>query len=389
MTTLFAPHFTKSKLTTTLLLCTSLAMTQALIGCTRNDDKKANKKTDTAAQAEGKTAPLDCTSPAAMTGIQQYITKQIAQQANSTVQQLGQQAGINVANVSMDSLLAQMMVNVQNLKAVSGQADQCQGKVAVTIPANDITNANQMAASLNQPTLAQRLAGKGLALDNNTIVAENATFKLPNNGGSYQVNSPSADSIISEVSNVMASSQLKQMMIQNAPTGKSNASSSTNSTTTTTTTTTSTTAANNNTAVATGAGVAGAAGAAAIVHHHVKKHTTSHAAATHHDTAKKEGTSKKPDTKVTTKSSDSKTSTAKTTTHKTSGETASTKTLTDHSSKTVITKTSTEKSSMPAPKVTPKVTKVTTTTTEKTVTKPQAVPNDSTKLTIEQRNEKY
>lgn len=383
MTTVYDPLLTnsvfkKSKLVTTVLLCTSLAMTQVLIGCSRSDDKKTSKKTDTAAQTNTKNAPLDCTSPAAATGIQQYITKQIAQQANSTVQQLGQQAGINVANVSMDSILSQLMVNVQNIKAVSGQADQCQAKVSVTIPANDIANANQMAASVNQPSLAQRLSSKGLALDNNTIVAENAVFKLPTNGGNYQVNNPSADTIISEVSNVMANSQLKQMMIQNAPTANSNAANSA----TVTTTTTQTTSTISNGAVAAGAAVAGA-GTAAVVHHirkhsPVKKTTPTQVAATHHGNAKKTDPKNTTEKKVEPKSTEKK----PLPTHKTTSEVASTKTLTDHSTKTVVKKTTTEKTSTP--------TKVTTThTTEKTTTTPQAVPNDSTKLTIEQRNEKY
>lgn len=361
--------FNKSKLATTMLLCGSLAMTQALIGCTNKDDKKANKKSDTASQTDGKNTPLDCASPATATGIQQYITKQIAQQANSTVQQLGQQAHINVQNVSMDSILAQLMVNVQSVKTVSGQADQCQGKVAVTIPANDIANANQMATSLNQPTLAQRLSSKGLALENNTIVAETATFKLPTNGGGFQVNSPSADTLISEVSNVMASSQLKQMMIQNAPTANSTATSGTATTL-------------NNNAVATATTGAVVAGAGAVAHHAIKKHTSNQGNDTHHASSKrivaKHSTERDDDDeseeKVAKKATTTKASEPKTSIHKTTSETANTK--------TVITKTTTEKTSAP--------TKVTTThTTEKTVTKPQAVPNDTTKLTIEQRNEKY
>lgn len=275
-----------------------------------------------------------------ISSIQQALTTQIAQKATNTVQQLGQQAGLDVANVTMNNTMAQLMVNVQNIKTVADQADQCQGTVSITLPETDVANANQLAASLNQPTLVQRLNGKGLSLENNTIIAQNMGFKITPNAGNFTATSISADSVINEVSNVLANSQLKQMMVQYSPS-------------------TNTTASNS---AATTAGVAVGAGAGA--RNYNRSITTKPQPATQEPKATNIDATKSKSTEI-----------------------ASTQTLTDLSTKTVPkTTTTTTQSTTAAKTATPTNTK--TTSIEKSVTT-KAVPNDNTKLTIEEKNEKY
>lgn len=321
----------------------AIVATTALVGCTKSDDKKVEKKTETTKTetTTTTTAPLDCASPTAVSSIQQALTNQIAQQASNTVKQLGQQAGLDVANLTMDATMSQLMVNVQNSKAVAGQADQCQGMVSITLPETDVANANQLAASLNQPTLVQRLNGKGLTLENNTVIAQNVAFKLAQAGSNYTTTPVSADNIINEVSNVLANSQLKQMMVQSKAITPA--------------------------AAATGA-MAGAATSTVVTRHYTQPKAT-----VTHD---------KPKTPVVTKPAAKPVVKADTSAPKANTEKPSTQTLTDSSSKTI-----TNKSTTTAPAV--QATKTTTTTEKTTTTKIQAVPNDNTKLTIEEKNEKY
>lgn len=328
---------TTCKSTHLFALCAVVATT-TLVGCTKSDDKKVEKKTETTTKTETTrtTTPLDCASPTAVSSIQQALTTQIAQQASNTVKQLGQQAGLDVANITMDSTLSQLMVNVQNSTAVARQADQCQGTVSITLPETDVANANQLAASLNQPTLVQRLNGKGLTLENNTVIAQNVGFKLAQNGTNFTATPVSADSIINEVSNVLANSQLKQMMVQSKSISP--------------------------TAAAAGA-MAGAATSTVVTRHYTQPKTT-----TVHEKPKP-----KPVAKPAVKTDTQKSST--------STEKPSTQTLTD-TSKTV-TKTTTATTATTTPAVNTKTTSI-----EKTVTT-KAVPNDNTKLTVEEKNEKY
>lgn len=327
-----------TKLTGMIALCAILSASQ-LIGCTKSDDKKTDKKPETT-KTEAKASALDCTSPKAVSSIQQALSTQIAQQASNTVQQLGQQAGLNVSNVTMANTMSQLMVNVQNIKPVTGQIDQCQGTVSVTLPETDIANANQLAASLNQPTLVQRLNGKGLTLENNTVIAQNVGFKLVATNEGYTATPISADSIINEISNVLANSQLKQLMVSNS-------------------TTTVTNSAVNKTAV--GAAV-GAATTTTVTRQYTRPQP-------------------KPVEQQKSTSKPAAQATATPNTTKKSSETTSTQSLTDSSTKTEI------KSAPTKPATTTSV-NTRTTSIEKTVTT-KAVPNDNTKLTIEEKNEKY
>ncbi len=199
----------------------AIALTQILVGCS-NSDKVANKAQ--ASKADQNAQVLDCSSPNITAVLQQTTLNQISQQATTNVQQLAGQAGIATNHLNLTNMLSQLNIAVTNPSAIAGQTDQCQATISVTLPENIITKANQIATSLNQPAVAQNLATKGLNLENNTITAINAGFKLTPSGATYQANlsngSSTSSVLMTEVGNLLANAQLAQLIgtADNTPT---------------------------------------------------------------------------------------------------------------------------------------------------------------------------
>ncbi len=199
----------------------AIALTQILVGCS-NSDKVANKAQSS--KADQNTQVIDCSSPNVAAVLQQTTLNQISQQATTNVQQLAGQAGIATNHLNLTNMLSQLNIAVTNPSAIAGQTDQCQATIAVTLPENIITKANQIATSLNQPAIAQNLATKGLNLENNTITAINAGFKLTPSGATYQANlsngSSTSSVLVTEVGNLLANAQLAQLIgtADNTPT---------------------------------------------------------------------------------------------------------------------------------------------------------------------------
>lgn len=199
----------------------AIALTQILVGCS-NSDKVANKAQSS--KADQNTQVIDCSSPNVVAVLQQTTLNQISQQVTTNVQQLAGQAGIATNHLNLTNMLSQLNIAVTNPSAIAGQTDQCQATIAVTLPENIITKANQIATSLNQPAIAQNLATKGLNLENNTITAINAGFKLTPSGATYQANlsngSSTSSVLVTEVGNLLANAQLAQLIgtADNTPT---------------------------------------------------------------------------------------------------------------------------------------------------------------------------
>lgn len=193
-----------------------IAMTHVLTGCGHSSDKVANKEKSGDSNLSQKAEALDCTSPAIASVIQQTTQNQISQQATTNVQQLAGQAGIANTHIDISHLVSQMNIAVTDTTAIAGQSDQCQANIAVTLPDSVLTKANQIATSLNQPTVAQNLATKGLNLEKTTITAINAGFKITPSGDSYKATpsngSSTASVLMSEVGNLVANAQLAQLI---------------------------------------------------------------------------------------------------------------------------------------------------------------------------------
>ncbi len=199
---------TGKRLTTGMvLLCSALAM----IGCSRSEpEKKPEEKTQAVKQPD----PINCQSSNASSSIQQALKNRIAQQTENTIYQIGEQAGLDTSETNLDNVEL-LLVNLHNVKS-TGTAGECQATVAITMLDSDIKNANALFTRLQQPSLQERLLDKGFTLENNTIIAENQRFKLSNMGAGYQASSATADSLMYIVSDILANSQIQQVLAKNA-----------------------------------------------------------------------------------------------------------------------------------------------------------------------------
>lgn len=204
-------HLVKFQKTT---LITSMTMVcVALIGCSREPEKPK----ESAVQVESKPVKtVDCKSPNATSSIQQAVINKIQQQTTNIVKQLNEQAELSIDINQVNDSISQLLVNVQNARPVNN-SPQCQVTIAITLPEADIKYANQIYKNLQQPTFIERLNAQGLALENNTVVADNIIFNLNQIGDSFQVASVNAGVVMNEVSDVLANSQLRQVMLKNQP----------------------------------------------------------------------------------------------------------------------------------------------------------------------------
>lgn len=201
------------------LVGVGLVGTLALSGCDRSDKEKAEAETEVA-QTETDTevvsvAAADCDDPMVQDRLKVALQNALNQKAQGFASAYAQQANLSLESSALSGQLSNVLIDIQNptvLQATNSNGmTTCQASVSMTLPSQDLYQANQVYSAAGRPSLQERLAEQNISLNNNMLVDDGFSYVVGQQGGQLQTRIAGEPAIIEMVSDVMAGS-----LVQNA-----------------------------------------------------------------------------------------------------------------------------------------------------------------------------
>ena len=119
------------------------------------------------------------------------------------------QADITVDSGEVSGRVRNVLIDIQNPSVLQSTTSSgmttCQASVSMTLPSQDLYQANQVYAAAGRPSLQDRLAEQNIRLNNNMLVDDGFSYVVGQQDGSVKARIAGQPVILELISDVMAS----------------------------------------------------------------------------------------------------------------------------------------------------------------------------------------
>lgn len=198
------------------LVSVGLIGTLAVTGCDRSEKETVDtKKTEEAAPADTevvtKSIPVvACDDPMVQDRLKSVLKSTLNQKVQGYATSYANQADINIESGAVNNQVNDVLIDIQKpsvLEATSSNGmTTCQANVSITLPSQDLYQANQAYAAAGRPSLQERMAEQNIRFNNNMLVDEGFSYVAGQQSGEVKTRIVGQPAIIELVSDVMAGS---------------------------------------------------------------------------------------------------------------------------------------------------------------------------------------
>lgn len=187
----------------------------AIIGCDRSEKAEQHDTQNTQDASSSNTASLQCDDATAQEALINSITTTLQQQA----QTLASSQNPDFSTDTLTNHLQNLIVEIQNphsLQNASSSQDSmtCQASLVLTIPSENLYQANQMYLAHQQPNLQSRLSDTNIRLNGNMLVDGQFTYVINNQNNQTQAKIAGQPDILNIVSDIIANATLASTLAQ-------------------------------------------------------------------------------------------------------------------------------------------------------------------------------
>lgn len=186
-----------------------------ITGCDRSKKDESTEETTTKVTTETevvtKSVPaVDCDDPMVQDRLKLMLQTTLNQKAQSLAASYATQANIAVDSRVLGSNINDVLIDIQNptvLEATNATgATTCQASVSMTLPSQDLYQANQVYASAGRTSIQDRMAEQNIRLNNNMLVDDSFSYVVGTQGGELKIRIAGQPAILDLVSDVVAGS---------------------------------------------------------------------------------------------------------------------------------------------------------------------------------------
>ena len=200
----------------------SILCAVGISGCSKKD-KEAETTAETDAAVETQTAAVEtqipCDDTATLNSLSRSIKGLVAQQARTQVSKYATQVGTDFDMSAVNNSTKDIIVDFGAPKSIEASnangMQTCQASLSLTLPSENIYLANEVYNGLDGKSMQQTLAASNVRLNNNMLVDDAFTYVVGMQGGQAVAKVAGQPAIIKAVADIMAKSQLKEMMATN------------------------------------------------------------------------------------------------------------------------------------------------------------------------------
>lgn len=186
-----------------------------ITGCDRSKKDESTEETTTKVTTETevvtKSVPaVDCDDPMVQDRLKLMLQTTLNQKAQSLATSYATQANIAVDSRVLGSNIHDVLIDIQNpavLEATNATGTTtCQASVSMTLPSQDLYQANQVYASAGRTSIQDRMAEQNIRLNNNMLVDDSFSYVVGTQGGELKIRIAGQPAILDLVSDVVAGS---------------------------------------------------------------------------------------------------------------------------------------------------------------------------------------
>lgn len=186
-----------------------------ITGCDRSKKDDSTEETTTKVTTETevvtKSVPaVDCDDPMVQDRLKLMLQTTLNQKAQSLATSYATQANIAVDSRVLGSNINDVLIDIQNptvLEATNATgATTCQASVSMTLPSQDLYQANQVYASAGRTSIQDRMAEQNIRFNNNMLVDDSFSYVVGTQGGELKIRIAGQPAILDLVSDVVAGS---------------------------------------------------------------------------------------------------------------------------------------------------------------------------------------
>lgn len=187
-----------------------------MTGCDRSKDKddtdtKVEKPADT--EVTKSVPAVACDDPMVQDRLKLVLQTTLNQKAQSIATSYANQAEVSMDSRVLSGHINDVLIDIQKptvLQATNSDGvTTCQASVSVTLPSQDLYQANQVYASAGRPSLQERLAEQNIRLNNNMLVDDSFSYVVGTQGGELKIRIAGQPAILDLVSDVVAGSMVQ------------------------------------------------------------------------------------------------------------------------------------------------------------------------------------
>lgn len=212
----FAENCKKHKQSGWLALAgVGLISTLALTGCDRSEKETADTTTaqesePVATDVQTQSVPVvACDDPMVLDRLKLVLQSTLNQKVQGFAGSYANQADITVDSGEVSGRVRNVLIDIQNPSVLQSTTSSgmttCQASVSMTLPSQDLYQANQVYAAAGRPSLQDRLAEQNIRLNNNMLVDDGFSYVVGQQDGSVKTRIAGQPVILELISDVMAS----------------------------------------------------------------------------------------------------------------------------------------------------------------------------------------
>lgn len=194
----------------------------AITGCDRskNEDSENNAtQLDEKAKTEEitKSVPaIACDDPLVQDRLKLMLQTTLNQKAQAMGNSYANQANVAIDGRVLASHVNDVLIDVQNptvLEATNATGvTTCQASVSMTLPSQDLYQANQVYAAAGRASIQERMAEQNIRLNNNMLVDDGFSYVVGTQGGELKIRIAGQPAIMDVVSDVVAGSLVQSTL---------------------------------------------------------------------------------------------------------------------------------------------------------------------------------
>ncbi|WP_230657739.1 hypothetical protein [Psychrobacter sp. I-STPA10] len=211
--------YSKGKWVSALSL--SLLCVVSMSGCSKKDkDTATTAETDSTVETQvvspDATTVIPCDDATIKNTLSRSIKELIAQQSRTEISKYATQVGANfdmaAVNGAMNDIIIDFATPTVMDSTNSNGMQTCQTSLSLTLPSENIYLANEVYNGVEGKNMQQTLAAANVRLSNNMLVDDAFTYVVGMQGGQAVAKVVGQPAIIRAVADIMAKSQLKEMV---------------------------------------------------------------------------------------------------------------------------------------------------------------------------------
>ena len=189
-----------------------------LAGCNRSEKEDTTETAEVTEQEStvdenAVAAAVNCDDPMVQDRLKNTLRNTLNQQAQSLAANYANDAEVSLDNGVITNKTNGVVIDIQNaaiIQEANGNGlTTCQASVSMTLPSEDLYQANQIQAANNLPSLQSRLAQNNIRINNNMLVDDAFTYVVGTQSGQVRTRIAGQPALITVVADVMASSVFK------------------------------------------------------------------------------------------------------------------------------------------------------------------------------------